>query len=69
MNLKELFFKKQIKQLQVAKETGIDPALLSKVVNGWVRLPEKYCIKLAENLGITPEEIKANKINPQRGGK
>lgn len=70
--LKEFFFYNQLKQLQVAKETGIDPALLSKVINGWVKLPGKHSAKLAKCLGISEEELKTKlkgNDRPQRGSK
>lgn len=62
MDLRELFFKERLKQVQVAKEVGINHSILCKVINGWMT-PPKWSIKpLAKHLGITEKELLENKI-------
>lgn len=58
--VKEIIFRKGMKQLQIAKDIGIDSSKLSKFVNGWVPLPKKYHKRLAKYLGIRVEEIQKN---------
>lgn len=57
MKLKKYLETRNIKHCEIAKEIRVDPARLSKHLNGWLPLPHKHQIQLAEFLGISQKEI------------
>jgi DNA-binding Xre family transcriptional regulator len=57
--LKKIMFEKEIKQVQMAKDLGITPSFLSKIINGWIlSIPETLKKQIAAYLKI--EESKIN---------
>jgi len=63
MDLKQLLYKKEIKQVDLAKELPMDPSRVSLIVRGVRPLPEKYHVKFCKILGITMEQFQAFKTN------
>jgi transcriptional regulator with XRE-family HTH domain len=56
------------KQVQIAREVGVDPSLLSKYLNGWLEVPKHHRRKLAQSLGITQKELAEGHVVPRRLG-
>lgn len=57
MNLKDILYRKKIKQVELAKMLGIDPSRISLFINGRRPLPRKYHAKLAEILSVSAEAL------------
>lgn len=62
MTLREFLFENKIKQIELAHEIGIDPSRLSKFVKWQFALTEKHMLALSEKLGISKEELAADKF-------
>ena len=56
--IQELRKEKKILQKNVAIDLGMSQGALSKIENGHIKLTETTMQKLADSLGVTPEEIK-----------
>lgn len=56
--IQELRKEKKIPQKKVAIDLGMSQGALSKIENGHIKLKETTMQKLADSLGVTPEEIK-----------
>lgn len=57
MNLKEVLFRKGLRQVEIAKNIGCCPSAFNKFINGWLKLPKKYQDKLCVQLDVTPKEL------------
>jgi hypothetical protein len=57
MSLKDVLYKKQIKQVYLVKELGVDPTRVSLHVNGILPLPKKYHTKFCELTGLSQNEL------------
>lgn len=68
MNLKDYLHSKGIKQVEIARETKLSPAMVSLILNGVVACPKKHQEKLAKFLGITAQEIQTNHVTQKGGG-
>jgi cobalamin biosynthesis protein CbiD len=68
MTLKEYLNAKGIKQVAIAKATGLEPGRISLHVNEVFALPSKHLIKVADFLGVTLEEVRTNNIKDTNGG-
>ena len=58
MNLKQMLYKKGLRQVDLVKELGVDPARVSLQVNCIRNLPERYHEKLARILGLSIEDLR-----------
>ncbi len=56
--IQELRKEKKILQKNIAIDLGMSQGALSKIENGHTKLTETKMQKLADSLGVTPEEIK-----------
>ncbi len=48
---------KGMRQVELAKKAGVNPAQLNKALNGWEALPKKHEEGVCKALGISPEEL------------
>ena len=69
VELKVAVIKSNKSQMQIARDTGIDPSVLSRILNGWVIPNEETTVKLATSLGITPRTISNVFKRNKQGGK
>jgi len=51
---------KELRQIEVAFETGIHPSQLSRIEKGWSTPTRKEIKKLAEFYGVTEEELSSS---------
>lgn len=53
IELKVAVLKSKKSQMQIAKETGINPSALSRILNGWSMPDTETTVNLANSLGIS----------------
>lgn len=63
VSVREFIEAKGLKKIQIACSIGIDQSRFSKYLHKWQPLPEKYVARLAKLLGLTREEIEANRVS------
>ncbi|PKN24114.1 MAG: XRE family transcriptional regulator [Deltaproteobacteria bacterium HGW-Deltaproteobacteria-21] len=57
LRLKNELWKRGIKQIDLALEIRMDPARLSKIINGREEAPETIKRSIADHLGMTEAEL------------
>ncbi len=62
MTLKEYLKREKVKQLKLAKETGIGPTKLNLFINGWKDLEDFELNKLSLNLKLSTDQLRSNNI-------
>lgn len=55
--LKLTLIRKGIKNFDLAKHLNVDPAKVSKIVNGWIVPDERLKKQIADYLGVSVESI------------
>lgn len=55
--LKILMIEKGVKNFDLAQKLGVDPARISRIVNGWCIPDEKFQKQIAQVLGVSIDEI------------
>ncbi|MEQ9371355.1 MAG: helix-turn-helix transcriptional regulator [Coleofasciculus chthonoplastes F3-SA18-01] len=69
--VKQLLDEKKLSQRQFAKQAGLEPAYVSKLVNGRITEPrQETCCKIANGLGIAQQDLLeqiAQYSNPEAG--
>ena len=65
MNLKEMMYKKKIKNVDLVRITGADPSRISMHINGVRMLPKKYHSSIAKKLDLDEKSI-AEMFNKER---
>lgn len=71
MTLKEYIEAQRIRQVEVAKEIGIDVTQLNLYINGWREIPEKYIEPICSFLKIdrkTFDRLTSDNSSDPRGG-
>jgi transcriptional regulator with XRE-family HTH domain len=58
--LKKLIFENDVKQLSMARDIGVDPGHLSKIVCGWVQPSKEMRKKIAEYLNVKEDKLFTN---------
>ncbi len=61
--LKILMIKKGIKNVQMARDLGICDSRFSKMVNGWISIPDNLKPKIASYLGVPENEVFSEESN------
>lgn len=47
---------RNMRQKELAEKAGIEPGMLSKIENGWIKMGDKTISKLQHALGLSEEE-------------
>ncbi len=53
---------RNLRQIEIAHQLGIDGSLFNKYVNGWAKLPKKYVPILSKILNLSEKTILENKV-------
>lgn len=53
--LEEFLKPLNMSQRQLAKDLGVNPSTINRIVNGYMKINAKLALKLAETLNTTPE--------------
>ncbi len=67
MNLKLLVMKKGVTQLELSKQLGVHPTLISLQINMHRLLPEKHLEPFCAFIGVEKEEL-VKAMNNQKAG-
>ena len=71
IELKVAVIKSNKSQMQIARDTGVDPSTLSRILNGWITPDEETIVKLATSVGLSPKALhnafKRNKQGEKHG--
>lgn len=57
VSLKVAFVSKGVRQIEAAQDLRLDPAKLSKIVNGWVQPDNQTKLEISRYLGKSVEEL------------